>query len=134
MGNFKTFSTFALALLLALCIAFALHLSVLSFLQYPLLDNMIVACYLVNFGLALLIFLGLYLLRERMKNQIGFLFMAGSLFKFLVFFLVFYPRFLESGDISRAEFAAFFVPYAVSLVIETAGVARLLQKLNDTST
>lgn len=132
MGNLKTFSTFSLALFLALSIAFALHLSVLSFIGLPLLDNMIIACYLVNFALALLIFLGLYLLRERMKNQIGFLFMAGSLFKFLVFFLVFYPRFLEDGTIGRAEFAAFFVPYAVSLIIETAGVARLLQKSDHT--
>ncbi len=133
MKDLKALLRFILALFTALAVTLALHVSVLSFLRLPLWDNMLLACYGVNFILAALIFLGLFLLRQRMKNQIGFLFMAGSLFKFLVFFLLFYPRFLEDGEIQRAEFAAFFLPYAVALIVETVAVARLLRD-SDTET
>jgi len=55
--------------------------------------------------------------------------MAGSFLKFIVFFLVFYPPYKMDGNMDKLEFAAFFVPYVICLVLETVFTARMLQKM-----
>ncbi|UCE70087.1 MAG: hypothetical protein JSW57_04105 [Flavobacteriaceae bacterium] len=85
--------------------------------------------YLFNFAMAYGIVAGLYFVRFRLKQQIGFLFIGGSLLKFLVFFLFFYPSFTADGTISRAEFSSFFVPYFLALATETYYTASMLKNL-----
>ena len=92
-------------------------------------NNLIVLSYLVNGILAAVIFFLLYRFREKLKNQIGFLFMGGSLLKFVFFFLLFYPVYKSDGDMSGLEFAAFFVPYAVSLFLETFFTSKMLKNV-----
>lgn len=120
---------FVAALLISLCITFAIHLSILFLNDLPLLDNKIILSYIVNFSMALGIYLGLYYLKESYKNHIGFLFLGGSLLKFFVFFILFYPLFKQDGDISRLEFFSFFVPYLVCLVVETFSLTKLLKNI-----
>lgn len=91
--------------------------------------DMLLFSYAVNLLLAFAIIWGIYALRRRMKAQIGFLFMGGSFLKFLLFFLLFYPAFTSDGDISRAEFGSFFVPYALALFLETGFASLLLRNL-----
>lgn len=79
--------------------------------------------------MAALIFIGLYRFREKLRNQIGFLFMGGSLFKFLIFFILFYPSYKADGDMSSLEFAAFFVPYGLGLILETYFTSKMLNNL-----
>jgi len=86
--------------------------------------------YIINAVLAALIYITLYLFRRKLKNYIGFLFMGGSFLKFAVFFILFYPDYKADGDINATEFAAFFIPYAICLVIETVFTAKMLQKLD----
>lgn len=119
---------FIVELLLGISIGFILHISLLYLLELPLFENSIIASYTVNILLALVIFTTLYLLKEKYKNQIGFLFMGGSFLKFLVFLIFFYPVFKHDGDITNLEFASFFVPYAICLLFETLGVIRILNK------
>jgi len=90
---------------------------------------MLLLSYVLNFILALAIFLSLYTLRKRFKNQIGFLYMGGSLLKFLIFFLVFYPGFRADGIVTKSEFAAFFIPYLLCLILETVYTAKMLNAL-----
>ncbi|SNR52874.1 DUF6168 family protein [Lutibacter flavus] len=123
----QIFKQFVIALFLFVGLAFALHLLLLNVADLPLFENKIIASYIVNIILALIIFTGLFLLRNKFKNQIGFLFMGGSFLKFFVFFLFFLPVFKEDGTTDKLEFASFFVPYAVCLLIETLGVMRLLR-------
>ena len=85
--------------------------------------------YLVNFILAFAIVWLLYKFRKKVRQQIGFLFIAGSLLKFAVFFAAFYPGFRADGTISRGEFASFFVPYLLALFLETFFTAKLLRDL-----
>lgn len=120
---------FVAALLISLCVTFTIHLAILYLNNLPLLDNKIVLSYIVNFLMALGIYLGLYYLKESYKNHIGFLFLGGSLLKFFVFFVLFYPLFNHDGDISRLEFFSFFVPYLVCLVIETFSLSSLLKNI-----
>lgn len=89
-------------------------------------SDMLFLSYFVNFLLATGIFLTLFGLRRRYKNHIGFLYMGGSLLKFLVFFLVFYPVYREDGIVTKSEFGAFFIPYLICLVMETVFTAKIL--------
>ena len=59
-------------------ISFFLHVSLLQNNGLPKYGNLIVLSYFINFVLAAAIYIGLHSFRNRIKNQIGFLFMAGS--------------------------------------------------------
>ena len=121
---------FILLLLVVLAIVFSIHLLMLYWAGLQLWDNLIVLCYVLNCTLAALIFYVLHHFRNKLSNAIGYLFMGGSLLKFVVFFLVFYPIFKEDGEVSKLEFASFFVPYLVSLCLETFYSAKMLNQLN----
>jgi len=120
---------FTLFLFLSLTIGFCTHLGILHMLELPLFENLIVLSYGINFVLAFIIFIVLYMLREKFKNAIGFLYMGGSLFKFLVFFLVFYGPYKADGKMLGLEFAAFFVPYGIALILETIFTAQMLKRI-----
>jgi hypothetical protein len=121
-------SKFSLVLAAVLCIAFGIHVFLLHQLSLPIFDNRIIAAYLVNFGLAMGIYLILFLLKDKMSSQLGFLYMGGSFVKFLFFFLFFYPYYKLDGTLDSYEFLAFFTPYVISLIFETFGVIEFLKK------
>lgn len=121
---------FNFILVTLLAVVFFIHTSMLSSQAFPKYGNSIILAYVLNFLLAAIIYVGLYLFRNKIKTQIGFIFIAGSFLKFLVFFLVFYPSFKVDDKISNLEFAAFFVPYAICLSIETVFMAKMLQKMD----
>ncbi|NER13223.1 hypothetical protein GWK08_07215 [Leptobacterium flavescens] len=119
---------FLIALTLVLLLVFGIHVLILYLAGSPLFDNSIVLSYIVNFAMAVAIYAVLFLLREKQKEQLGFIFIGGSMFKFLIFFLVFNPIFKADGETSNLEFASFFVPYLTCLIIETLSVIKLLKK------
>jgi hypothetical protein len=116
-------------LFLVLVVVFLIHIGILNFLELPLFDNKIVLSYVINYLLAAVIFTAIYRLKEKQKDNLGFLFIGGSFIKFLVFFLLFYPFFKADGNIDKLEFSSFFVPYIVCLVIETTSLSKFLNKL-----
>lgn len=122
-------TTFGVKLSLLLTVFFGLHLIVLYRLGKPLLADRVVLAYVMNFLLALTVFWIINQYKTRFKQALGFLFMAGSLLKFAVFFLFFYPFYKADAIIHTTEFAAFFVPYAVSLIVETRASVKLLNRL-----
>nr|WP_298792915.1 DUF6168 family protein [uncultured Allomuricauda sp.] len=129
MPKFNSPTQFISLLAISLLLSFGLHILVLSSMDVPTFDNLIVRSYVVNGLLAAIIFILLYKFRQKLKNQIGFLFMGGSLLKFLFFFLLFYPTYKSDGDMSGLEFGAFFIPYAVALFLETFFTSRMLKNL-----
>ena len=126
MSKNKFLFTFYLSLVLLSFLVFCLHLLILYLFGFPLLDHMIVLAYLLNVVLALIIFSVLYWFREKWRDQIGFLFLGGSMLKFLFFFLVFYPFYSADGNMQSLEFTTFFVPYLVCILLETIFTARML--------
>jgi hypothetical protein len=117
---------FGLKLIVVLAIVFGIHLFILNQLHFQLYDNLIVRAYSVNLILAFLIYLSLYLLRIKYEHLLGFIFMGGSLLKFIVFFIFFYPIYREDGEVTRIEATSFLIPYLSSLVVETYYLIRLL--------
>ncbi len=124
------FLSFTIKAIIVLTVAFCIHISVLNFLESPLFENKIVLSYIVNLILVIGIFGILYLLKEKYKSQLGFLFLAGSLLKFAIFFIVFSPIYKLDNDISKLEFAAFFIPYILGLILETFSLSKWLNKLD----
>jgi len=124
------FVSFAIKTVILLTVVFAIHLFVLNVLQLLLFENRIVLSYIVNLVLVIVIFGILYLLKEKYKSQLGFLFLAGSLLKFVVFFILFYPFYKLDNIITKLEFAAFFVPYVIGLIIESVSLSKWLNKLD----
>ena len=42
--------------------------------------------------------------------------------------MLFYPTYNADGDADKIEFLAFFVPYALSLILETYTLVKILNK------
>jgi hypothetical protein len=125
----KSVLGFGLKLFAVLISTFLIQLFILHKLEQPLFGNYIIQGYLLNFFIALIIYLFIYNFREVLKYQIGFIFIGGSFIKFLLFFIIFYPHYKEDDVISKAEFAAFFIPYVICLVIETLSIINILKTL-----
>lgn len=125
MSDFLRFTSVISA---GLLLVFVVHLGTLQYLELTLFENRLPIAYLVNWILAILILFVMLHPPKRFKENLGFLFMFGSLLKFIFFFSFFYPYFLEDGIISRVEFFAFFAPYAACLVLETK---LLINKLSE---
>lgn len=123
------FLSFSIKAIAHLAVAFCVHIAVLSILNFALFENRILLSYILNLSLIISIFGVLYLFKEKYKSQLGFFFLAGSLLKFAVFFILFYPFYKQDGIISKLEFASFFVPYAIGLVLETISLSKWLNKL-----
>lgn len=124
------FLSFTIKATVLLTVAFCIHLGFLKLLELPIFENRIVLSYGVNLLLIVVVFGALFLLKNKYKSQLGFLFLFGSLFKFAVFFIVFYPFYKADSQISRLEFAAFFVPYSLGLIIETFSLSKWLNELD----
>lgn len=120
---------FSYQLVLVLGIVFGLHILALKTTQLPLFENKILLAYTVNAILAISIFGFLKIMNKKHSSQIGFLFIAGSLLKFVVFFIVFYGPYKADGSMSKLEFAAFFVPYLICLIFETFSLSKWLNKM-----
>lgn len=123
------FLNFSIKAIIVLVIVFCIHIVVLNALELPLFENRIILSYLVNLILIVLVFGVLYLLKEKYKSQLGFLFLFGSFLKFAVFFIGFYPFYKLDNIITRTEFAAFFAPYVIGLILETISLSKWLNKL-----
>ena len=119
---------FSARLLVFLSAAFVIHMLVNKLMSIPLFQHQILVSYAINTALAVGIFWGLTSLKKKYNNQIGFLFLASSIVKFLVFFLVFYGPYKADGEIVLLEFTSFFIPYTICLVLETFFLIKHLNK------
>lgn len=123
------FLSFTIKAIILLLIVFGIHITALSILDYPLFNDRIIGSYIANAILIIAVFGILYVLKRKYKSQLGFLFMIGSALKFAIFFIFFYPFYKLDGDISRLEFAAFFIPYVTGLVFETISLSKWLNNM-----
>ena len=120
---------FLIRLLVITTIVFIGHLFVLNFLEYPILNDNIVLSYTINTVSAIIIFLLLFVLRHKFTNQLGFIFLFGSVIKFGLFLLVLYRPFYADGMVSRLEFFIFFIPYFFTHTIEIFSLSKWLNKI-----
>ena len=82
--------------------------------------------YAINGSIAVFVYWIIFLLRNNSKGYLGYYFLLGTLIKFLIFFIFILPVFKEDNVISRTEFFTFFIPYFLSLLVETKSLISLL--------
>ena len=90
---------------------------------------MLFVSYVVNVVLAVFGYWILQMLRVKHPEKLGFVFMALSGIKFLVFFVFLQPLYNADGQISSTEFVMFFIPYATTTLLETVALVRALNKI-----
>lgn len=129
MNNLRFLWRCLILLLLVLSFSFGIHTQLRRAKDLSPLGDLLFWSYLTNALLAFGIVLFIYSLRNKMKTQLGFLFIAGSFVKFLFFFLFFYPSFTSDELITQSEFSSFFIPYFLALIVETYFGAVLLKNL-----
>ena len=79
---------FSARVLVFLSAAFAIHIFVNTLMFVPVFQHQILASYAINTALAVGIFWGLTSLKKKYNKQIGFLFLASSVVKFLALFVI----------------------------------------------
>ena len=124
----KQLSLFTIKLSISLLLLFGLQIVIFKKVDLLPEYNLLITSYIVNFLLAFLIVAVLSIYINKLKSYIGFLFMFGSLLKFAVFFIWFYPIFKMDGAINGFEFSIFFIPYFVSLLFETLELGKMLNR------
>lgn len=122
----KTIFNFFTTVTVVLFTVYFLHLFILGKYNLKLNESILMGAYFANYILVIVIYTTLYLLKNKYKDQLGYLFMFSSLLKFGVFFIFFYPIFNVDDKITKLEFTAFFCPYAIALIIETVALIRLM--------
>jgi len=125
----KNSLNFIARLFLILISILSIHMFILFKLDKVLFENLIIQAYATNFFIAVIIYTFIYNFREILKLQIGFIFIGGSLLKFMLFFVFFYPHYKADSTLNPLEFSAFFTPYITCLIAETLAIIKILKTL-----
>ena len=117
---------FSLLLFLVAGLAFGIHfyLNSLFFEAPPKLINF---AYKFNVGITLIFTTSIILASEKLKEQLGFIFLIGGAVKLGIFAYL-----IKTSDISldKSVFLHFFVPYVVCVVLEIIYVIKLINAAN----
>jgi hypothetical protein len=116
-------------MLLILSLTYIVQLNISSEFEIDPSKNLIKKAYVLNASFVIVFFLFIDLFKEKYKDQIGFVFMASSLLKFIAFFIIIYPTYNQDRIISKDEIITFFVPYTVCLIYESVVVSKILNNL-----
>ena len=130
-SDLKKILIFSVVLIISAIATFYIHTAILKSENLDPFTHKIIPAYTINVSLAIGIVTVLYALKNKFKDQIGFLFIVGSFVKFAIFFMVFHPVYKADNIIQTVEFTAFFVPYLLALLIETVAVAKLLKGIDN---
>ena len=120
----------AIKLLVFLTVCFFAQGWMQTWFNHTFLSNHLLPNYLFNFFFTL-IFCGIVVLAyRRLAPHLGYAFLFSSMLKFLLFLTLLYPSYKLEFRLRSAEFAGFFVPYAVCLVLEVLFLVKRLKSAN----
>ena len=82
--------------------------------------------YAINASIAIFVYWTVFLFRNDSKGYLGYYFLLGTFIKFFIFFIFVLPIFKEDNVVYKTEFFTFFIPYFLSLMVETKSLISLL--------
>ena len=103
-------------------------LSTSFFIHKQSIDNSsnLLFFYAINSSIAIFIYWIAFLFRNNSNGYLGYYFLLGTFIKFFVFFVFVLPIFKDDDIVSKTEFFTFFIPYFLSLSVETKSLISLL--------
>ncbi|MFT6921372.1 MAG: hypothetical protein ACJA1C_000366 [Crocinitomicaceae bacterium] len=117
---------FILLLTALLGFAFVIHALLQHDLKIGAFESHIVINYCFNYILTIGFFITLLVFEKKKSNQLGFVFLAASTIKLILFLFILYPNIKEGAGLRSVEFTSFFIPYGISVVIEILYMLRIL--------
>ncbi len=123
----KMIVLFFLKLLLVMGVLFVVHVKIGDYLKKETFENAIILSYSLNLVIGVTSFIMLVLSHKKYGENLGHLFLLGSLFKFVLFYVIFKPMYSADGEVQFNEFLTLMVPYAVALTIEIHSLAAFLK-------
>jgi hypothetical protein len=88
--------------------------------------SIMVQSYIVNLVLGVIVFVVIELFKKKNTNILGFIFLGGSLLKFLVYFIYILPLLTSTGEVTKFKFLVFYIPYFICLMLELLFLVRLM--------
>jgi hypothetical protein len=114
-------------LFLVVGMSYGLHLVGLDYFEAEAALDLVNFAYKFNLGFSLLLTGTTILLSERLKEQLGFIFLVNGAVKIGIFLFL-----IKTSGFStdKSLFLHFFVPYAVCIVVEIIYIAKILNRTN----
>jgi hypothetical protein len=124
---FKDLFRFVLLLFLVAGLSYGIHYFVVTSNFSKQTLELVNFAYKFNVGITLLFTSTIILVSSHLKEQLGFIFLISSMVKLAIF----YYLIKTSGfDVDKSVFLHFFVPYALSVVVEIIYIAKILNRTN----
>ena len=90
-------------------------------------EALLLRLYCLNAVAAVFVYWLALFFRSKHQEYTGFYFLSGTALKFFVFFALALPEFKQDNIVSKVEFFSFFIPYLISLIVETVALVFLLR-------
>lgn len=103
--------------------SYLIHMGIINAFLLERNINIIKLSYIFNSTFTFVFTFIILLLSKKFKDQLGFIFMAGSLIKIGVFIAV---SKLSDFEINKNVFLDFFIPYIICLIFEVYYVSKIL--------
>lgn len=126
----KKLSKIAFYLLVLLLTSFSVHALSQEKLFGNLYANHLILSYSIQMVLAIATYSLLLILHKKHKDKLGFIYIAGSILKFIIAYVILRPIFNSDNQISRPEFLSLFIPYLLALAFNTWAMQNLLKENN----
>ena len=127
----KKLVTNCLIIVSVAAVTFFIHFIVNASFKESVEGNQLVYSYSINILLACGVVVLMFLLKNKLRDQLGFIFMLASMLKFVFFFILFYPEYNADGNLTRLEFLTFFIPYVICLITESVLLSKFLNSLDN---
>lgn len=124
---FQDLLKFSAYLLVAASISYGIHYWILSFQDAGQALEIANFSYKFNVGFTLLFTSSLIMVQERLKEQLGLIYLVSGAVKLGV--LIFLAK-SSSFEINKNVFLHFFVPYVVCVVVEIIFIIKILNRTN----
>ncbi|WP_299186285.1 DUF6168 family protein [uncultured Aquimarina sp.] len=119
----KNLLSFLSIFLLVLLVVYGVHIGVVNFFSINNDPTIINLSYIFNAVYTIILITTILILRKKFKDQIGFIFLAGSFIKLGVFVAI---TKLNGIVMDKSVFLDFFTPYVISLILEVYYVSKIL--------
>ncbi|MFZ9954486.1 MAG: DUF6168 family protein [Flavobacteriales bacterium] len=110
--------------------SFGVHALSQQKLYSDLYANHLILSYSLQMILAIATYTLLMVLHKKHKDKLGFIYITGSILKFIIAYVVLRPVFNADGQISKSEFLSLFIPYLLALAFNTWAMQGLLKENN----